>query len=273
VDDVRDRESGLTFLVACATDVAHAFMFPGLPIKSLEYLAARSPSAGTLVDSAAMEDRDIGDTSQKGFPAVTLERETLYVSVRPDDRPEKTDGCSTRMVDTRIGSAGNTTEKNLREPINVVIVDRYSADIFAAIKKIMMACKTAGYSEEFGHSSGYCAEIGGKLYKQIPNDKYMAFASKDFSVTNNHGRIMGPAIYKDAFIFVAGFCTERPIVLKGFEHLFVSFNRARDDFCMKMNARCLYTISGKLFLGNTIDAFDMTTADHNGAAIVLSAVE
>ena len=160
--------------------------------------------------------------------------------------------------------------KTLREPINVIIVDPVSTSPEMAVATLMKACKAAGYEEEYGHSSGYCGVINGALYKQIPNDRHMAFSNKDFFQTNNHGRIMGPALFKGSYVFIAAFSTERPTI-RHFEHLFVSFCRARDDFGARMDARTPYKNQGYVSLGNVIDDDTMTTADHDGNAILLVA--
>jgi len=162
--------------------------------------------------------------------------------------------------------------KYLREPINVVIVDPFSGSAETAITKVMKACKAAGYEEEYGHSAGYMGEIAGQAFRQIPNDKRMAFSNKDFFQTNNHGRIMGPAFVNGEYVFVAAFSTERPSLWK-MDHLYVSFTRARDDFCACMAARTGYRIQGYIELGNTESSDVLTTGDHDGRATVLIATE
>jgi hypothetical protein len=159
----------------------------------------------------------------------------------------------------------------LQEPINVIIVDPYSTSEATAVKRLLAECKRAGYEEEYGHSAGYRAEIGGRMYRQIPNDRHMAFSNKDFFQTNNHGRIMGPALIEGRYVFVAAFSTERPAFARGLKHLFVSFTRARDDFCAKMDAKTIYKIQGPVPLGNRLDSPTTTTADHDGQATVLVA--
>jgi hypothetical protein len=161
----------------------------------------------------------------------------------------------------------------LREPINIIIMDNRSPSPEIAIQKIMKECKKIGYEEEYGHSSGYTGMINGAVYNQIPNEKHMAFSNKDFFRTNNHGRIIGPASYNGAFIFIAGFSTERPSIIKGFHHSFVSFNQARDDFATKMGAGSVYKLAGTLKLDNVVDTETTTTADHDGLAVVFEAVE
>lgn len=161
--------------------------------------------------------------------------------------------------------------KLLREPINVIIVDSFSDSEQAAVQKVMKECKAAGYAEEWGHTSGYAGIIDDVPCMQIPNNKRMAFANKDFYQVNNHGRIIGPVKYQGAYYFVAAFSRESPSFITGLKHLFVSFNAARDDFAAKMDTKSVFKIIGKENLGNVINGKSITTADHDGAAVVLSA--
>jgi len=163
--------------------------------------------------------------------------------------------------------------RTLYEPINVIIIDEFSTSEDDAVKKLMRECKNAGYEEESGHSSGYLGSIDNILYKQIPNDKRMAFSNKEFFVTNNHGRIMGPAYYGGKYIFIGAFSTESFKVFDKAHHRYVSFVRARDDFCKRMNDTSIYRIVGSNALDNIVDDEQFTTADHDGMAIILSATE
>lgn len=163
--------------------------------------------------------------------------------------------------------------KILREPINVIIIDSYSTSTSQAVKKLMKECKIVGYEEEYGHSSGYMGFIDNKSYYQIPNNRHMAFANKDFLLTNNHGRIIGPAFYNNRYIFIAGFSTEKPTIFKGIKHLFISFDKARDDFSLKLNESNVYKIIGSVDFANSINTESVTTADHDGKVIVLEAQE
>lgn len=161
-------------------------------------------------------------------------------------------------------------DRTLFEPINIVIVDGNSETEEAAVKKLMIACAKAGYEEETGHSSGYAAIIDGQMFGQIPNDKRMAFSNKEFFMTNNHGRIMGPYPYGGKFIFVGAFSTESFKIFDKAHHRYVSFIRARDDFCSKMDKGSVYKIAGSCDLANMVDDAEFTTGDHDGKAIVLS---
>lgn len=163
--------------------------------------------------------------------------------------------------------------RTLREPINIIIIDSYSDSEQQAIEKLMKECKIVGYEEEYGHSSGYMGVINNKNYYQIPNNKHMAFANKDFFLTNNHGRIFGPAFYNNRYIFIAGFSTEKPTMFKGFRHIFISFDKARDDFSFKLNGGNIYKIIGSVELNNVVNTKTVTTADHDGKGIVLEAQE
>lgn len=164
-------------------------------------------------------------------------------------------------------------KKQLFEPINIIIIDAYSGTVKEAEEKLMRECKKAGYEEERGHSSGYAANIGGIVYWQIPNNKRMAFSNKDFFLTNNHGRIMGPSDQSGKFIFAGAFSTESFKIFDRAHHRYVSFTRARDDFCAHMDQGNVYKITGSLDLANIIDDEDYTTGDHDGKALILTARE
>lgn len=163
--------------------------------------------------------------------------------------------------------------RNLREPINVIIVDPFSKTEQDAIRKVIRECAKAGYPEEFGHSAGYFGIIDGLPYQQINGKRREAFSNHDFFLMNNHGRIIGPALKDGAFVFIAAFSTEKPTIFRGFHHLFVSFNLARDDFCAKLDAKSAFKKAGRLYLGNVLQDGAETTADHDGYATVLVARE
>ncbi|MEI8096396.1 MAG: hypothetical protein WCG80_19455 [Spirochaetales bacterium] len=82
--------------------------------------------------------------------------------------------------------------KKLFEPINVVFIDSFSSTAEEAQAKLFRAVDRAGYGLEIGHSCGYHAFIGQKLFPQIPPKDGTAFSNAEAFLTNNHGRIMGP---------------------------------------------------------------------------------
>ena len=125
--------------------------------------------------------------------------------------------------------------KVLYEPINVVIIDTVSTTRRQAIRTLVKACKLAGYAVRGGHSSGYQASIDGQLFQQIPDNRMMAFSNARYTVENNHGRIMGPCRWENAFVFVAAFSREAYTPLASPPHSFLSFTVARDDFTARCN--------------------------------------
>jgi len=159
--------------------------------------------------------------------------------------------------------------KELREPINIVIIDSYSASRAEAIKRLMDACKKAGYKEESGHSSGYFGTIDNIAYAQIPDNRRMAFSNHEWYQTNNHGRIFGPAQCKKSWIFTAAFSRESFSLFNRVHHLFVSFSAARNDFCQRMSDNSGYKLTGTIPLENTLNTDSSTTADHDGNANIL----
>ena len=159
--------------------------------------------------------------------------------------------------------------KELREPINIVIIDPFSSLRAEAIKRLMDACKKAGYKEESGHSSGYFGTIDNVAYAQIPDNRKMAFSNHEWFQTNNHGRIFGPAQCRKSWIFTAAFSRESFSLFNRVHHLFVSFSAARDDFCQRMNDATGYKLTLPFSLDNSVNTDTSTTADHDGKASVL----
>jgi hypothetical protein len=161
--------------------------------------------------------------------------------------------------------------KTLLEPINVAIIDPFSATAAEATDKLLNECRRDGYEEESGHSAGYSADIDHARYQQIPAHKRIAFSTGEFFVTNNHGRIMGPARTAEGFVFVGAFSCEAFRTLNQVHHVFLSFNVARNDFCRKLDSGGHYAIAGNYNLNNVLNDAKVTTADHDGQVILLVA--
>lgn len=162
--------------------------------------------------------------------------------------------------------------KNLREPINVIIVDEGAASAEDAKERLKAAAAKAGYPVRFGHSTGYRGLIGGSLYAQLPQGRDDAFSNDVFEVDNNHGRIFGPHPAGRAFVFIAAFSREDVDPFRDPGHRYASFNRARDDFTQQLDRATGYRISGFVPLGNAlIDDPEFTTGDHDGMAVLLRA--
>jgi hypothetical protein len=161
--------------------------------------------------------------------------------------------------------------KELLEPINVIIVDRYSSSPLEAIYKLKSECRKYGYRDKKGHSWGYCAEVDGLRINQLPEERKRALSNRYFLFPNNHGRIMGPYQYNGQYIFVGAFSRESFKLFSKAHHAFRSFLIARNDFCNKLCKGSTYRLAGIYNLNNHIDTPQITTADHDGEALVIYA--
>jgi hypothetical protein len=160
--------------------------------------------------------------------------------------------------------------KELREPINVILVDDYAANAVDAASRVIDAAKLAGYPVREGHSSGYQAIVGGIRYPQLPAGTDHAFSNQPYVLNNNHGRIFGP--YRDgkSWVFTAAFSREQVAPLSTPKHVYNSFNVARDDFTQKLDQLTSYKIVGFVQLDNTmVGNPGLTTGDHDGIAVRL----
>lgn len=160
--------------------------------------------------------------------------------------------------------------KNLREPVNVIIVDEGASGPEDAKARLLKAAAQAGYPIRFGHSTGYQGFIGGQLYGQMPQGRDDAFSNDVFEVSNNHGRIFGPHSFGQAYLFTGAFSREEVDPFRDPPHRYGSFNRARDDFTQSLDRNTAYTVTGFVNLDNAILGNpDLTTGDHDGIAIVV----
>ncbi|HVN76569.1 MAG TPA: hypothetical protein VMT19_09645 [Thermoanaerobaculaceae bacterium] len=162
--------------------------------------------------------------------------------------------------------------KVLREPINVILVDAAAGSAAEAVERLVNACRVAGYKAREGHSAGYRGYLGGVLFHQLPAAAGHAFSNEPFELHNNHGRVFGPFPLKGGWLFIGALSREKFDPRTRTEHVFVSFNQARDDFARKLDERSGFKISGRVDLANVLLSDpELTTGDHDGRAIVLRA--
>lgn len=162
--------------------------------------------------------------------------------------------------------------KDLREPINIIMVDQVANSPEEAKRRLIEACSTAGYPSREGRSSGYLGYIGGQLQTQLPAGQDHAFSNAPFIINNDHGRIFEPYSYKGAYLFIGAFSREKVTPLATIKHEFVSFDQARDDFADNISRKTQYQVSGYVNLDNVIVADPkITTGDHDGIAVLLKA--
>jgi hypothetical protein len=160
--------------------------------------------------------------------------------------------------------------RNLREPINVIIVDEGASSADDAKARLLAAAARAGYPIRFGHSTGYQGFIGGQLYAQLPQGRDDAFSNDIFEVSNNHGRIFGPHQFGRGYLFAGAFSREEIDPLRDPPHSYGSFNRARDDFTQRLDRSTDFKVSRFVDLGNAlIGDPKLTTGDHDGIAVVV----
>jgi hypothetical protein len=160
--------------------------------------------------------------------------------------------------------------RNLREPINVIIVDQRASSADDAKARLLAAAARAGYPIRFGHSTGYQGFIGGQLYAQLPQGRDDAFSNDIFEVSNNHGRIFGPHQFGQGYLFAGAFSREEIDPIRDPPHSYGSFNRARDDFTQRLDRSTDFKVSRFVDLGNAlIGDPKLTTGDHDGIAVVV----
>jgi hypothetical protein len=156
--------------------------------------------------------------------------------------------------------------KEMREPINVIIIDSRSKTSEEAMDRLSEYCSEAGFKARKGHSSGYFGYIEGSLYPQIPRKNRLAFSNKPPEFQNDHGRIFGPYKSGGKFYFTAAFSREK---LTRHGHEYVSFVKAREEFTSQMSVKTDLKVIDNVFMDNKISSEALTTGDHDGYAIVL----
>lgn len=161
--------------------------------------------------------------------------------------------------------------RNLREPINVVIVDAHSRTPEEARAGLLQAATRAGFPSREGHSGGYWGWIGDRLHPQFPDTPGHAFSDEPFELNNNHGRFFGPYRHEGRFLFVGALSRERVAPLSMPRHQYVSFNQGRDKFADAMDTHSAYRRTAYLNLDNAVvDSATLGTGDHDGVAAVLT---
>lgn len=161
--------------------------------------------------------------------------------------------------------------RTLREPVNVLLIDRAARSPQEATTRLLAAMIAAGYGPRGGHSTGYFGEVGGKLYPMLPTGPGEAFSDAPFFVPNNHGRIFGPIPVMNGYAFTGAFSLEGVRLLPRPGHSYRSFGVAREDLADKLSARTVFKRAGYVDLGSRIDTPTETTGDHDGRAVLLVA--
>ncbi|MEF2278004.1 hypothetical protein V3W47_06795 [Deinococcus sp. YIM 134068] len=163
--------------------------------------------------------------------------------------------------------------RTLREPINVLLIDRAARTPEEATARLLAAMTAAGYGPKGRHSTGYHGEIGGRLYSMLPTGQGEAFSDDPFYVPNNHGRVFGPVPLERGYAFTGAFSLEGIRLLPRPGHPYRSFQVSREDLANELNAKTPFKHAGYVDMGSRLDTPSETTGDHDGRAVLLVAAE
>lgn len=200
---------------------------------------------------------------------------TGQVRPRPGDMTQTPYGAIGKWMLAPTGAVADWPSQGyplvtLYQPINVIIVDPTSTTAEESAQKLNAALTAAGFPAQQIHASGYSGVIDGVSYGQQPAAPLEAFADAHWLLTNDHGRVFGPAPGPDGsgFVWTASFSRERTgLVYIIPTHVYVSFSRARNavrDALVADGATDL----GMVDLDNTLSGRN-TTGDHDGYAVVV----
>lgn len=159
--------------------------------------------------------------------------------------------------------------KNLKEPINILIVDDAAVSSDDARLRLEENAERAGYEKRSGHTGGYVGYIGGLFFTQLPAEKDHAFSNAPMITDNNHGRVFGPLSWDSRYYFTGAFSRETIDPLGAIKHHYASFNQARDHFAETLDRKTNYKIMSHVDLGNAVDDDKETTGDHDGKAVLI----
>ena len=160
--------------------------------------------------------------------------------------------------------------KMMREPINVILVDEVAATPDAAVQYLLESCEAIGYLSRPGHSSDYRGQIGNVIYSQLPQEENHAFSNAMYIFPNNHGRIFGPHFFAGRYYFAGALSRESINLFSEVRHVYASFEKAKQDFAVRMKAGGRYSVVGAVAMENAFSPNEsMTTGDHDGTAILL----
>jgi hypothetical protein len=161
--------------------------------------------------------------------------------------------------------------KKMQEPINIILIDEVSTSLEEAVAYMLNSCDKIGYPSRRGHSSDYQGEVDRKVYQQYPRELNHAFSDALYILPNNHGRIFGPHFHNGKYYFTGAFSREGIDVFAEVQHVYVSFEVAKQDFATRLHEGKFYKIAGKVDMQSRIENDDvlLTSGDHDGTAVLL----
>ena len=160
--------------------------------------------------------------------------------------------------------------KMMQEPINLIFVDEIAATPEAAVQYLLESCESIGYLSRRGHSSDYRGQLGNIVYPQLPRQENHAFSNAMYILPNNHGRIFGPHFFAGRYYFAGALSRESINLFSEVRHVYASFEKAKQDFAVRMKAGGRYSVVGAVAMENVfLPSESMTTGDHDGTAVLL----
>ena len=163
-------------------------------------------------------------------------------------------------------------ERALREPINIVLLDKVARTPQEAVARLISAMKAAGYPARNGRpGSSYKSMIGAQLYPAQPTDSKEAFSDGAWWRSNNRGWLFGPAPVAGGYLWTGSFCREDYQVISAIHQAYQSFETARDDLATRLTAAGTFRQLTTLNLENALNTPTLTTDDHDGQAALLVA--
>lgn len=163
--------------------------------------------------------------------------------------------------------------RTLREPVNVILIDKFAPTPEAATARMLESMNKAGYGPKNGHSTGYSGYLNGRLYAQYPQGDGEAFSDGNWWQSNNHGRMFGPVKTSGGYVFIGAISGEDFRLFPTPGHSFNNFMIAREDFADKLTGNTVFKKKGYIDFKGKIDTATETTADHDGCAVILVARE
>ncbi|MGM9322894.1 hypothetical protein [Deinococcus aquaticus] len=171
--------------------------------------------------------------------------------------------------------------RTLREPINLILIDRFARTPEQATARMNAALAAAGFTPTGGFGSGpggYHALLNGELRAQHPATPGQAYSDGPPGAYNHHGVTFGPYRVGGSFVFTGAFngADHRPdqtgaTPAGAGTQVFNNYMVARESLAAALDRSSVFHKKGYFDLQAIIDTPTETTADSDGCAVVLVA--
>lgn len=167
--------------------------------------------------------------------------------------------------------------RTLREPINLILIDRFARTPEQATARMNAALAAAGFTARTGFAGGpggYHALLNGELRAQHPATPGQAYSDGPATAYTHHGVTFGPYRVGGSFVFTGAFngADHRPAGDSATgTQVFNNFMVARESLAAALDRSSVFRKKGYFDLQAIIDTPTETTADSDGCAVVLVA--